>query len=417
MDKYRKFYIKAMNYYNDGYIEEALEYCEKSLALCKNNCANLNLIGLLYYLKGNLQLATEQWKTNYKINNDEIAKKYLEDSYKDASNIEKFKKAQNLLQSMKIQEALKILIELSNSDFNYINLNNNIASCYIKLGQYEKAKEYIDKVLKVDKKNKQCERNKKILIDIGYLKKERKYSNKIIALIIIILIFSGILKVAPYIKNKVITHINNKNKTIVTKEKEIDSNKLNNKVEANKNNEVNKSNKVNAIKFPFNELNNFIKKKDYDSIINILNKFNVKNLNDNEKQMYIKGVDLIKEEGIEFYYNKAKEFRENNQYKNSIICLEKVYKFSDTNYLNEHIIYMLGVSYEHENDITNAIKYYEVYAEKYKADSYTESVLYNLAILNKNININLAKKYGNILVQEYPNSQFNNSKIEEILSN
>lgn len=417
MDKYRKFYIKAMNYYNDGYIEEALEYCEKSLALCKNNCANLNLIGLLYYLKGNLQLATEQWKTNYKINNDEIAKKYLEDSYKDASNIEKFKKAQNLLQSMKIQEALKILIELSNSDFNYINLNNNIASCYIKLGQYEKAKEYIDKVLKVDKKNKQCERNKKILIDIGYLKKERKYSNKIIALIIIILIFSGILKVAPYIKNKVITHINNKNKTIVTKEKEIDSNKLNNKVEANKNNEVNKSNKVNAIKFPFNELNNFIKKKDYDSIINILNKFNIKNLNDNEKQMYIKGVDLIKEEGIEFYYNKAKEFRENNQYKNSIICLEKVYKFSDTNYLNEHIIYMLGVSYEHENDITNAIKYYEVYAEKYKADSYTESVLYNLAILNKNININLAKKYGNILVQEYPNSQFNNSKIEEILSN
>ena len=417
MDKYRKFYIKAMNYYNDGYIEEALEYCEKSLALCKNNCANLNLIGLLYYLKGNLQLATEQWKTNYKINNDEIAKKYLEDSYKDASNIEKFKKAQNLLQSMKIQEALKILIELSNSDFNYINLNNNIASCYIKLGQYEKAKEYIDKVLKVDKKNKQCERNKKILIDIGYLKKERKYSNKIIALIIIILIFSGILKVAPYIKNKVITHINNKNKTIVTKEKEIDSNKLNNKVEANKNNEVNKSNKVNAIKFPFNELNNFIKKKDYDSIINILNKFNIKNLNDNEKQMYIKGVDLIKEEGIEFYYNKAKEFRENNQYKNSIICLEKVYKFSDTNYLNEHIIYMLGVSYEHENDITNAIKYYEVYAEKYKADSYTESVLYNLAILNKNINIKLAKKYGNILVQEYPNSQFNNSKIEEILSN
>lgn len=417
MDKYRKFYIKAMNYYNDGYIEEALEYCEKSLALCKNNCANLNLIGLLYYLKGNLQLATEQWKTNYKINNDEIAKKYLEDSYKDASNIEKFKKAQNLLQSMKIQEALKILIELSNSDFNYINLNNNIASCYIKLGQYEKAKEYIDKVLKVDKKNKQCERNKKILIDIGYLKKERKYSNKIIAVIIIILIFSGILKVAPYIKNKVITYNNNKNKTIVAKEKEIDSNKLNNKVEVNKNNEVNKSNKVNVTKFPFNELNNFIKKKDYDSIINILNKFNVKNLNDNEKQMYIKGVDLIKEEGIEFYYNKAKEFRENNQYKNSIICLEKVYKFSNTNYLNEHIIYMLGVSYEHENDITNAIKYYEVYAEKYKADSYTESVLYNLAILNKNININLAKKYGNILVQEYPNSQFNNSKIEEILLN
>ena len=54
-------------------------------------------------------------------------------------------------------------------------MNNHISLCYIKQGEYDKALQYINEVLKVDKKNTEAIMNKKTLIEYGNLKREINY--------------------------------------------------------------------------------------------------------------------------------------------------------------------------------------------------------------------------------------------------
>lgn len=172
MDKSGKIYVKAMNKYNDGYIDKALDLCKKSISLKRSNAAALNLKGILYYLKGDLENAKKMWEINYKRNNDKVSKKYLTDSIKDKKRLQLYVSALELIKKLKISEALNILKRCQDSDFNFINVNNNISLCYIKQGEYDKALQYINEVIKVDKKNAQAIINKKILIKYGSLKRK-----------------------------------------------------------------------------------------------------------------------------------------------------------------------------------------------------------------------------------------------------
>jgi len=78
---------------------------------------------------------------------------------------------------------------------------------------------------------------------------------------------------------------------------------------------------------------------------------------------------------------------------------------------------MIGYSYENLYDTENANKYYEIYVEEYKSGDYIEQCVYNLATLNENVDKEKAKKYANLLVKEFPNSQFNNTRISKIINN
>ncbi len=415
MEKSKKNYMKAMNYYYEGNFEKALIYCEKSLELGRGNSAALNLKGLLLYLKGDLEEARNQWKINYRLNNDDVARKYLEDSNKDKENLKLFNEGKAAFAQLKIKEALELFKNCEKSHFNFINLNNYLAQCYIKLGQYNNAEKHINEVLKTDKNNKMATETVKLMNDLGVIKYKKKYSNKIlvgssIALILLISLSIYTFIKVSYNKNNLIVEDNNKKNNeqkqelSVKEEKEEEINK--NKVEENKKEEN---------KFPFEELKVHIDNSKYDDIIKILKDYKNSVLNDNEKQMYIKASNFINKEAIKVYYDKAEEFRNKGDYKNSIKELEKIYEFSEGNYLYEHIIYMLALSYEKESDITTSIKYYEIYANKFKGGDYIENVIYNLAVLNENTNIEKSKKYANEIINKFPYSQFNNSKIENIL--
>jgi len=415
MEKSKKNYMKAMNYYYEGNFEKALIYCEKSLELGRGNSAALNLKGLLLYLKGDLEEARNQWKINYRLNNDDVARKYLEDSNKDKENLKLFNEGKAAFAQLKIKEALELFKNCEKSHFNFISLNNYLAQCYIKLGQYNNAEKHINEVLKTDKNNKMATETVKLMNDLGVIKYKKKYSNKILvgssaALILLISLSIYTFIKVSYNKNNLIVEDNNKKNNeqkqelSVKEEKEEEINK--NKVEENKKEEN---------KFPFEELKIHIDNSKYDDIIKILKDYKNSVLNDNEKQMYIKASNFINKEAIKVYYDKAEEFRNKGDYKNSIKELEKIYEFSEGNYLYEHIIYMLALSYEKESDITTSIKYYEIYANKFKGGDYIENVIYNLAVLNENTNIEKSKKYANEIINKFPYSQFNNSKIENIL--
>src|SRR3712207_5657832 len=96
----------------------------------------------------------------------------------------------------------------------------------------------------------------------------------------------------------------------------------------------------------------------------------------------------------------------------SIDNLKKAYDYGKDSYLYGHILFMLGVSYQNEKDVKNALKYYIEYDNKYPNENYIQEVLYRTTILYKNVDLNKAKEYGKKLLTNYPECEYSNSKIK-----
>lgn len=105
MESSKKLYLKALDEYNKGYINRAIELCNESLSININNSPAINLKGLLLYLKGDLNGAKALWKINIDLNKDSISKRYLEDSLEDDIRNNLFKNASKLIKEGKIDNA------------------------------------------------------------------------------------------------------------------------------------------------------------------------------------------------------------------------------------------------------------------------------------------------------------------------
>ena len=419
MDKSGKAYVKAMNKYNDGYINKALSLCEKSISLNNSNAAALNLKGILYYLEGDLDKAENMWSINYKRNNDKVSKKYLDDSVSDKEKLHLYVSALELIKKFNINGALKLLNKCENSDFNFINVNNHISLCYIKQGEYVKALQYIKEVLKVDKNNTQAIINMKTLIEFGGLKREIDHKKIAIVTAIIFLIISIFLMVKIFIYN------NKSFSAFVVKkfqkETSLNSKKVNNKT----NNSVQTHNQeAKAIKnnnqemnsFPKKQLTESIKNNNFEQIVSFVNTWKDVNLKMNDRLLLVKAEDIIKSNGIQFFYKKGAINMNNKKFSDAQKYFLYALPYSNGSYLKEHIIYMLAVSYKSISDFKNALKYYELNLKQYPKGTYCEEVLYNLIIINKELNITKSKIYAQKLVKQFPNSQYNNSIVKEILN-
>ncbi|WP_242835813.1 tetratricopeptide repeat protein [Clostridium sp. DL-VIII] len=104
--KSRKTYDKAMNYYEQGRIDKALELCEEILSEGLDSPLVLNFKGLLLYQMGNLSDAVTVWKINSDLNNDDIARSYIEDSITDENRLELYKRGEEALEQFKVDKAL-----------------------------------------------------------------------------------------------------------------------------------------------------------------------------------------------------------------------------------------------------------------------------------------------------------------------
>ncbi|NEZ46661.1 hypothetical protein FDF74_05460 [Clostridium niameyense] len=413
-NKSKKLYFKALELINKGYIDKALDCCEKSIAVDIKNSSAINLKGLLYYLKGDLISAKKLWKMNYSSNKDEIAHKYLNGMKFDEKLLKKYADAVLLKKKSSIREAIDLFKQCEESDFNSINVSNNISECYLKLGKYTDALEYNNKVIAIDKNN-ECGKNiRKILTKRKVVKSDRKKICKIVVgIILIISVFTSTLMFTfnSEFKNKYLGNIKlKKEPKKVTSKKQVPQNKSK-KVE-------NKSiKKESNLKFNADEAKEGLNKKDYNKLYNIYNYWKDKDLNINDKSILIKVEDVLKEEGIQYMYNNALNLLKDNKFKESNECLLKAYSFGYINYLYPHIIYLLGTNYEAMENISEAIKYYEQYDNKFNKDNYEEVVLYKLCILYEKIDNNKSKNYANRLINQYPSSIYNNSNIKRVLNN
>lgn len=426
MDKSRKLYLKALNLYEKGYIDNAIDVCEESISINMKNTASINLKGLLYYFKGDIEGAKSLWKLNSQLNGDEVFKKYLHSVKDDEQRLLEYTKAIKFMQKSKIQEALQLLLQCKESDYNCINVNNAIATCYIKLRDYNKAVVYIKDVLKLDRKNQVAIKSKKIVVKNGIKNKEFHLNGAnflltkvIIGCILIALVCStgGIFYKKYY--RKPATESVKRNKVA---EKNIDKckakEKANNKnISTNKNsntkNDVNKDLKKEA--FPKADFEKGLNEKDYYKLYDYVTVWKNKNININDKMLFSKGEETLKKEGIKCFYNKGKEYLfSQNNYKNAINEFKKAYDLDKENYLYQDVVYMIGVSYHNLGDVESAIRYFEEYDKNFRNGSYEDEVLYRLVNINKSLNNKKFEVYAERLVDNYPNSQYNNSLIKSL---
>jgi len=437
MDKSGKIYVKAMNKYNDGYIDRALELCERSISINSANAAALNLKGILHYLKGDLESAKKMWNISYKRNNDEVSKKYLRDAINDKEKLRLYVSALDLIKQLNISGALEILKQCENSHFNIINVNNQISLCYIKQGEYDKALRYIIEVLKVDKKNNEAIMNKKILIEYGSLKREINYKKVGIVtasvLLMITMLFLGKLFMhnakdlsiagIKKIQSGIDWAQGNKN----DQNKSLENNEGKKSEEVKKDIEVEKQDitksevkpaetKVEEVgKFPQQLFEESIKNNNMEQIVVYINQWKDAELNMNQRLLVIKGREIIEDEGVKYFYQKGTSYIKDDKFVEAQKYFLYALPYSEGNYLQEHIIYMLALSYKASSDFENAIKYYDLSVEKFPNGTYTQEALYNLVLINKDVNISKAKAYAQVLVKEFPKSQYNNTVVKNIL--
>lgn len=405
-------YEKALNYYENGYIEKAIELCEKGISFDIKNKAVIDLKGILYYLKGDLESAQSLWKLNAQMNNDRAAKVYLETIDDDEENLSLFLEAVKLVKEIKINEAVELLEKCEESDFNAINVNNYLCICYMKQCKFEEAKEKLDKVLKLDKKNQLALNNRKQLIEYNIVEKKINFK-LILATIIVISIIAGItfgiINISKYYNNLKVT--DSKKASVSNKTKK------NAKAAVKTEKPVEKTTAVEEVKFPTATFENILNNKDFEQLYSYVTAWNNKTLEVNDKKLLTDGETLLAEEGTSYFYKTGSAYYKNKDFANAIMELNKAYQNASKSYLYPDITYFLAVSYDNSKNYENAIKYYSLYDASYSSGSYEETVLYNLATIYKAIDIEKAKQYANRLLDKFPNSMYNNSNMKEILGN
>lgn len=424
MDKSTKYYKKAVEYYNEGYLEKSLYFCEKSISNNLRSSAAVNLKGLLFYLKGDLSEVEALWKLNYDYNKDQVAKKYLDNLKMDRDKVELYSLAQRAIEKMDFKEALRLLEECAASDFNAIMVNNSLCTAYMHMGRYEEAKKCIKKVLSIDKNDKISRENTNMLIDYGVINRKSKKTGFIAIFIIASATYLITMLWGKYSKSD--TELSQKNNTVINKEiltgENKDEVKNETSVKEHPSTEEQAPAEENVEVFPKEQFSNAINSKSYRELFNLLASSSMENLDASEKEIYLKGKLLMANEGVTFLYNKGRELhlkgRELHLADKIQEALEQYLmaeNYAEGSHLYPSIIFMSGDCYEFLNNREKAIEYYTKYLGLNSKSGYEETVLYQLMLIYKDSDIKMAKKYANEIVNRYKGSDFNNSIVEAVI--
>lgn len=420
---YIKQYNKAMNFYNNGQMNRALEICENILANDLSCSEVLNLKGLMLYQKGLLKEAKIVWKLNCDINTDSVAKKYIEDCKSDDERIEKYKDAEYNLKNMNIDKAMMLFRECMESEFNSIKVNTGIAMCYMRKGDNYRAKEFIDKALHIDNEAVTANALKKDLINLGLYSNENRVSKKVLSVITVLFIIGAICVGGYSIYTKVSLNNSISKDSSLNTEEDIkkdeslgsDSNKdTNDSDQEDQNLENEQADKKEAI---FNNENValLLKNKDVDKLYDEINMVNKETLSGQDLELYNNAIELLRTNGVSKFYEYGVWYFNNGNYNSAKIELEKAYKYCDKSDLKEHIVFYKGSTASQLGDNSEALKLYKEYYSLYPKGAYIEGVLYELALLTNTTNKNMGKEYARELVNNYPNSLYINDYIRDIV--
>lgn len=405
-------YLKAVKYYDEGEIEKAIKKCDESLSDSLKNSSVLNLKGLLLYLKGDLQGAITQWKINSDFNNDSMAKNYIYDAKSDNERLDLYNKAEILLKSLTVDEAIAILNKCRESDFNSIKVNLALAICYGKKGDYSTSGVYVSNVLKIDRNNPGAKSLAKEIEEFQGVKLEANRGNNGVKSAIIIGVLCLIF-VAVFITYGQLDK--NKPKEISSPEIVAESPKEVTPIVEDKKEEKGETKPESLV--DYDELQNDINNKEFDLVYNSMKKITPNNIQGEEKAIYLKGKELLETEGVSFFYKKGSELYSKKNFKEAKVEFAKGYEYGAKSYLYQHIIFFNAASDEQLGNVDNAIKEYGEYYNNYKGETYIAETVYKLALLNKEKDIDKSILYAMEIREKYADSMYNNQVISNLLDN
>lgn len=402
LENSKVYYNDALSYMHENQISKAQEKLLKSISLYSRDKESLNLLGLTYYLLCDFNKAKYYWNISKSIDDEnnkalEYLKTLESDSFR--SIIDDYNQSLDLIEQSNYKEAVNKLSSVINAEENLIEPYAITGLCYLALEQDEPAKANIEKALAMDKDNV---RYLQYLVDINEriitAKPKSGLNNKILiaAMALLIIIFAALYfneqnkysqafsEYEDYdqkIKDLNIA-LNNKETELRNKEKELN----------NKNSDLlNKEAEIKALEDKLKTEQNVPVTENQDKYIS-----------ENEGELFKKAYDNLlsanHKEAIDQFSFIAERGTEEN--------------------LSAESLYFLSLSYERNEDYSNANKYYEEYINRYPDRNYYDDSLYNYGLLlYKQGHVNESKEILNKLKTQAPNSIFNNSKTDYILNN
>lgn len=416
-----KLWDKALNHYQKGEYNDALNICRKILAKEPNDLLTLNMIGYIMFLNGDLESSKFYWEKS--ISNGCVeSKRYLQ-------NVPEYEKLKSLfvealkdIKNKKVSIAIDKLLICSENDFNRISVGDVLEKCLLANRGIRIQFDYIDALL-----NQYTQYNPPKNISKNYLNKINKmnkhvYANNIkrpllsshqfkisaitVSSILICVLFYNVFN------NLEFTVFAAKDNTILENQ---DSNLLPDaEKEGNLTSETLDEITLNTLN---QEIEKALEAKDSDMLYNILNTFSKEDISTDSIDCYEDAEKHLETIGVDYFYKTASDNFKDKDFQSAITFFNKAFKYSEGHYLEPHILYFLGLSYEITDNYTEAIKYFEMYANNFPNEDYSAECLYKLVTLCKDDNIELAKKYAKIIQSNYSNSIYYNKVVKGILNN
>lgn len=377
LESYKK-YNEALNMIQRKFMTSAIDIIEEALELNPKDVDILNLKGLLKLLKCNFDEAFESFYKSSCYDNNELAKKYVNILSSEEFNIflSRYNHAVRFVNNELYQESIQILENIRTEEPELIEPYLLLHLIYEKLGDNEKANEYMDKLREVDKDNLLFEKD---IVKTPKKEEEKKEAPKkqkshmpLYTLIAVLVLAIGAL------------YLNNKKKL----------NHLNDQVAAKEEKLTETSEKLDKTKDELKE---------------------VKTETDKTKEEQAKSEVIVGDE--EELFNQAMDLKKEGKNEEAIKYLELVVKNGKTKKYISEAIYQLAQLNEKTKHNEEAIKYYKKYVNTYKpSDNYYDDSYYNMGMIYyKQGDLEKAQQTFYSLRAEDPESMYNNSQVESIL--
>ncbi len=449
MKKQSIHYKNALNLIKNNNVSEAVKELKLSLKFHKSNTDSLNLLGLAFYLKCRFQKAEEKWRKSLEIKRkNNKAADYLELITKNDFK-ELRKEYQNIIFNDKVGKKTKI-----NFLEKVIAEHEELIEPYVLLGllykkedNFEEALQYFYKAYDLDKGNQTI---KNYILDCEEKSDDESYfnfdflSNKssiaaaslffTLISILVMINFSN-LNSSPdntsHTQASSNSSINNKahsgavnNYNGVADQDRSDNNRQDNNIflslESSSPEDGGTLSNFNEAKTELISKNNLASDKidfvikDLQLSFNQLQNILTKEKKKEELQEY---ASYIEEGSEQRLFDLALSNFRNGNYKEASKMFASIYTFSEVDYLKKESLYLLSRGSEKSGQYEQAEYYYRKYLSEYKDSNYYDEALYNLGLMYHKIDkIDLSREILYRLREEEPYSQYNNSKVYNILN-
>lgn len=455
MKKNNAHYKDAVNYIKDNNVSAAIDQLKLCLKFNSKSVSALNLLGLAYYLKCRFDKAEKTWRKSLSLQRDnnkardylelitkqdfkEIRKEYKHILFNDVANRnEKIRFLKRLIEEYdELIEPYVILGLLYKKDENYEEALKYFYQAYDLDSGSQNIKNYIMQCEEEDKKS-----------NAFNFKSQTNKKSALIAGIIAVFLFAAFLNVSglsplEWIENNIQgfefaqteTEENNREQKASSKTNNDSTavNRENSKTDSKTSESAAENvNSFSGMSLDNNTGQNSSQQKNRLSFLNQTDLLQYKNNQSflsfdsiqelkqrEEEKRELAEANTFLEEGTEQQlFNLGMDYFSRQDYQDAADIFKSIYNLTETDYLKRESLFLLARSYDQMDNYQSAEHFYRIYLNEYNDTNYYDEALYNLGLmLNKAGEVEKSREVLERLRRENPYSEYNNSRVYEILN-